>query len=194
MIMEIIALMRPRKSALDANSPLSPHDRIDARGDDSSFMFVPEDFFMKALSIEQKRAERSERRFVLMLIDTRKALQAEGGDIILEGIAKALSVSTRETDLHGWYNNGSVVGVICTEIGTGDMPSILSALHSKVDAAFQSRLEPEQVSSIDISFQVFPQVRELNNDVSSAENSRYPDMLPVGPSNLSDFANAQMAS
>src|ERR1700733_13453451 len=100
MIMEIIALMRPRKSAKVADSPLSARDRSAARGEDTSFMLVPEDFFRKALMIEQKRAERSERRFVLMLIDTHKAVQAEGGDIMLAGIAKALSVSTRETDLH----------------------------------------------------------------------------------------------
>jgi hypothetical protein len=103
----------------------------------------------------------------------------KGGEIILQGIAKALSASTRETDLHGWYNKGSVVGVICTEIGTGDLTSILSALHSKVGVAFRNNLEPEQMKVIHISFHVFPDDLELKEDGGSVDTSLYPDLLPV---------------
>jgi hypothetical protein len=194
MLMEMIALLKPWKSAQDADLLLDLQERNSGRGEDADFMLVPEDFFRKALSIEQKRAERSERRFVLMLIDTRKALQAEGGDAMLAGISTAPSASTRETDLHGWYNDGAVIGVLCTEIGTGDMPSILSALRSKVDAAFQEKLESEQVNLIDISFQVFPQAINLKNDVHSAEIGRFSDLLPIGSNPSPDFADAQMAS
>ena len=132
------------------------------------------------LSIERKRSERSQRRFVLMLVDIGKVLQAQGGKIILEGEREALSASTRETDLHGWYSNGSVVGVICTEIGTADLSSTLSALHSKVDAAFRNRLEPEQRKVVYISFHVFPDDLELKKDVPSTEASRYPELGPLG--------------
>jgi hypothetical protein len=179
MIREMFASKGPRKLALDAGLLLDPPDSDDARGEDASFTLVSEEIFRKVLSIERKRNERSRRRFVLMLVHTGKDLQAEGGEIILEGITKALSASTRETDLGGWYKNGSVVGVICTEIGTDDLNSILRALHSKVGAAFRNRLEPEQMKVIHISFHVFPDDLELKNDGRSADIRPYPDLVPV---------------
>jgi len=179
MISEMFASKKPRKLSLVAGLPLNPPDRDQARAEDTSFTLVAEEHFRKILSIERKRMERSGQPFVLMLVHTGKALQAEGGRIILKGITKALSASTRETDLGGWYKNGSVVGVICTEIGTDDLNSILSALHSKVGAAFRNRLEPEQMKVIHISFHVFPDDLELKNDGRSADIRPYPDLVPV---------------
>ena len=190
MIMEMFASKRPRKLALDVELPLNRPDRDKARGEGTNFTLVSEDLFRKVLSIERKRITRSLQRFVLMLVHTGKVLQAEGGEIILERLTKALSASTRETDLHGWYNNGSVVGVICTEIGTGDLSPILSALHSRVGAAFQNRLEPEQMNVINLSFHVFPDDLELKKDGRSANISPFPDLLPVWSNNSSGHAIA----
>jgi hypothetical protein len=91
-----------------------------------------------------------------MLVHVDKVLRAERGEKVLEEIREALANSARETDLLGWYQDASAVGVICTEIGQGDLTSILSALHSRVEAALQSRLTPEEFSTIHISFHVFP--------------------------------------
>jgi len=190
MIMEMFASKRPRKLALDAELPLNHRDSDEARGEVASFTLVSEDLFRKVLSIERKRISRSLQRFVLMLVHTGEVLQAEGGDILLEKISKALSASTRETDLHGWYSNGSVVGVICTEIGPGDLSPILSALQSRVGAAFRNKLKPEQMNGLYLSFQVFPDDLELKKDGRSADIMPYPDSLPVWSKNSSGEAIA----
>jgi hypothetical protein len=179
MISEMFASKKPRKLSLVAGLPLNPPDRDQARAEDTSFTLVAEEHFRKILSIERKRMERSGQPFVLMLVHTGKALQAEGGRIILKGITKALSASTRETDLQGWYNNGAVIGVIWTEIGSGDLNSILRTLHSKVSTAFRNKLEPEQVNVIQISFHVFPDSLELKKEGHSPDVSLCPDLLPV---------------
>jgi exopolysaccharide biosynthesis polyprenyl glycosylphosphotransferase len=178
MISEIFSPKRPRKMTLGAVSPLNPPDSEEASREDAGFTLVSEELFRKVLSIERKRSERSRQRFVLMLVHVGKVLEIARGEMVLEGITEALSSSARETDLHGWYQNGSVVGVICTEIGKGDLTSILSALHSRVGAALRNRLGLEQMNAIQISFHVFPDDLDLKKGGRSTDISLYPDLLP----------------
>ncbi|MGA3322955.1 MAG: sugar transferase [Terriglobia bacterium] len=178
MISEIFAPKRSRKMTLGAVSPLNPLDREEGQSEDTGFSLVSEELFRKVLSIERKRSERSRQRFVLMLVHVGKVIETDRSGMVLEGISEALSSSARETDLHGWYQNGSVVGVICTEIGKGDLTSILSALHSRVGAALRNRLGLEQMNAIHISFHVFPDDLDLNKGGRSTDISLYPDLLP----------------
>ena len=178
MIMEMFGSKKRRKLALDAGSLLNASVRDEPRGDDTNLTLVPEELFRKMLSIERKRTERSRQRFVLMLLHLGRVLQDKEGKIILTGITKALSASIRETDLHGWYNDGSVVGVICTEIGAGEVGSILSALRSRVGGAIRKKLELAQMNEIHISFYVFPDDFGVEQGVSSADSSLHPDLKP----------------
>jgi exopolysaccharide biosynthesis polyprenyl glycosylphosphotransferase len=178
MITEIFASKRPPMRTLGAESPLIPRDWEEARSQDAGFRLVPEELFRKVLAIERKRSERSRQRFVLMLVHAGMVLATERGEKVLEGITEALSNSARETDLHGWYKNGSVVGVICTEIGKGNLTTILSALQSRVGAALQNSLKLAQMNVIRISFHVFPDDLDLKKGRHSADISLYPDLLP----------------
>jgi exopolysaccharide biosynthesis polyprenyl glycosylphosphotransferase len=144
-------------------------------------MLESEKMFRKVLSLERKRSERSRQRFVLMLLHGDQILQGEGREAVLESITRALSASTRETDLHGWYRTGTVVGVICTEIGSGSMTSILSALHSRVCTALRNNLNLEQMNIIHVSFHVFPDDLDLQNGGRAADKNLYPDFSPQGP-------------
>jgi exopolysaccharide biosynthesis polyprenyl glycosylphosphotransferase len=177
-ITEILTLRRPRKTKPDSRSPLNPSNGYVGRAEDGSLMLMSEELFRKVLSLERKRSERSRQRFVLMLVHAGELLQAERGETVLGGIIRALSTSTRETDLHGWYHDGLVVGVICTEIGSADITSILSALHSKVCAALRSNLDLEQMNVIQISFHVFPDDLNLQSGGRPADTRLYPDMQP----------------
>ena len=172
MISGILASKRPAMTTLGDGSPFNLPDR------DAGFTLMPEELFRKVLLMERKRSERSRQRFVLMLVHAGKVLETEQGEEVLEAITEALANSARETDLHGWYQYGSVVGVICTEIGKGDLTSILNALQSRVGAALQNSLRLEQMNVIRISFHVFPENFDLNKGGHSADISLYPDLMP----------------
>src|SRR3989337_1713828 len=73
--------------------------------------------FLRILCLEQKRTERSRRRFVLMLLESTSLLTRGSKKDTLERILDTLSKSTRQTDVIGWYKEGSVIGTIFTEIG-----------------------------------------------------------------------------
>lgn len=72
-----------------------------------------------------------------------------------------------------------MLGVLCTEIGTSDLKSILSTLQSKVSSAMHSRLPAEMIKGITVSFQVFPEAVELKNGVAPADLSASTDLQPV---------------
>jgi exopolysaccharide biosynthesis polyprenyl glycosylphosphotransferase len=113
--------------------------------------------FRRMLYLEQRRTERSRRRFVLMLLESESLLTAGENEETFDQIVEALSRSTRETDVTGWYETGSVIGIIFTEIGPSEGRSVASAILAKVSAALTSTLSIEQINQISISFHVFPE-------------------------------------
>ena len=186
MIAAMMASIKARKSARREGGIISRRDHTS--GNDSVSPLVPEAYFRKVLSIERKRAERSERRFVLTLLHLGKHVPAEGR--IVKLISHALSAATRETDLTGWYSNGSVVGILCTEIGTGELRSILSALHTKMSVVIANHLEPEQIKPMSVSFRVYPDDINLDQEGRPAEALRIPELQAVWPSKTPDYAVA----
>jgi lipopolysaccharide/colanic/teichoic acid biosynthesis glycosyltransferase len=115
-----------------------------------------EHLFTKLLCLERKRAERSRKRFALMLIDASKVLHPERRGLVPEPLAVALSLSTRETDIWGWYKEQCVIGVILTEIGSTDTNSLRNTMLSKVGSALRTSLGPGLTEEVRISFHVFP--------------------------------------
>jgi len=136
-----------------------------------------EELFTKLLCLERKRAERSRKPFVLMLIDANKLLQGDRRNIVPERLADALSVSTRETDICGWYKDGSVIGVILTEIGSADTNAVRTTMLSKVNSALRTNLRPSQMEDIHISFHMFPEDSGSQNRGSpDTRLDLYPDL------------------
>src|SRR6266700_3961923 len=97
---------------------------------------LPEPLFLRALCLERKRAERSRKLFVLMLLDAAKSFPGSNGDnVLLNKAVSAIFPSIRETDSGGWYKEDTALGVIFVELGAMDKQSILIALRIKVIAA-----------------------------------------------------------
>jgi len=180
MIRGILSLTRSRKTNPNRKSEPNPAHGYAGRAEDGSFTLESEKMFRKVLSLERKRSERSRQRFVLMLLHVGQLLQGEGREAVLDSITRALSASTRETDLHGWYKEDMAVGVICTEIGSGGMSSILSALHSRVCTTLRNNLNLEQMNLIHVSFHVFPDDLDLENGGRPADKRLYPDFSAQG--------------
>jgi exopolysaccharide biosynthesis polyprenyl glycosylphosphotransferase len=119
--------------------------------------FLPQDRFLRMLFLERKRSERSERPFVLMLLQSTKLLR-HGDRGVLDRVLSALVSSTRDTDVKGWYDEHSTIGVIFTELGSkADGNCVSSALLSKVTSALASTLTINEINEIHISFRVFPE-------------------------------------
>jgi len=174
--MGIFTFRKPRKTSPDRRSRMNPTHGNGDLAKEGSVTLAPEDMFRRVLALERKRSERSRQRFVLMLLHTGNLLQAEQGEVFLGAITKGLSQSIRETDIPGWYQKDRILGVICTEIGSGNMTSILNALHSRVFSALRNDRDLAQINEIRISFHVYPDDLDLENGGRSADIRLYPDL------------------
>jgi hypothetical protein len=122
---------------------------------------LPRALFMKILRSERKRAERSSRRLVLMLVESKGLLKPED-QISTEEIQYALSCATREPDMKGWYQDGAVIGVIFTEIPLAETSDV-QILSRRVNHALHAQLG-SKVSALDLTFHVFPDHSESDAD------------------------------
>jgi lipopolysaccharide/colanic/teichoic acid biosynthesis glycosyltransferase len=131
--------------------------------------------FLRMISLERKRTERSRKPFLLMLLDMGTRLADKNGKA-LDKILSALSLSTRETDVTGWYKNSSVVGVMFTELGADDPNATLSTMMTRVSETLRSSLSAQQFNQISISFHLFPE--EWNHDIPQRPSNPalYPDL------------------
>jgi exopolysaccharide biosynthesis polyprenyl glycosylphosphotransferase len=150
-------------------------------GDAQHCYFLAEESFIRLLSLERRRTERSRRQFVLMLLDAQGIPETEMRDKVLMDLASAVSGAVRETDVRGWYEKGRVIGVVLTEIGPTeeDLDTVLNAVQSRVGAALRSELTQRQVNEIHISFHVFPEKWNCEGPDCAADWKLYPDLLKV---------------
>lgn len=137
---------------------------------------LSEDAFVSMLYLERRRAERAQKRFVLVLVDVKRALEEGNKNKTLGKIGAALTNSTRETDILGWYLENNLIGVIGTELGETAPKIIHERLLEKLRAAFQLTVGKEKSSKISVSFHFFPEEYGKNDSNSSANVALYPDI------------------
>lgn len=118
---------------------------------------LSEEHFHRMIVLERKRTERSHKPFLLMLLDMGEAASTNTGDNILSKILAVLSRAARETDIVGWYKNGTIVGAMFTEFQIEGKELIISTMLTRVSAALQESLNAEQFGQLSISFHWFPE-------------------------------------
>jgi lipopolysaccharide/colanic/teichoic acid biosynthesis glycosyltransferase len=137
--------------------------------------FLEQDLFVTMLRLERKRTERSNRRFVLMLLDACGLLGADESRETFRKVITALSHSIRETDIQGWYKDDAVIGVIFTEVGAAEGKSVASALLTRVTGALCTTLSIEQIKEVKLSFHVFPEHSDGDGG-GPTDSALYPDL------------------
>ena len=140
---------------------------------DNNYSFYVEDSFNDLLYTERKRADRSQRSFLLMLVDINGLLH---DDEIAKNekseLAYILSSCKRETDIIGWYKYDSIVGIIFTEIKELDQYKIRKKIYNNLSDV----LDPEKINKIKISFHVYPE-KDSNTELNGYKPDKklYPD-------------------
>ena len=137
---------------------------------------LAEPAFRRALCLERKRAERSRKLFVLMLLDVSTSTHAGENDNLLTRAASAILTAIRETDVAGWHQENRVLGVIFAELGAAGAKSILGVLRAKTNAILQSSLRVEELARLRITFHCFPE--EWGGDETGVPIEKlYPDLV-----------------
>jgi len=183
---------RTSRTSDAAKAPIENKRRIRARDQQTEFnrwndsLITPEEgkprdnvildevSFRNTITLERKRTERSRKPMLLMLLHAGKCLPFDKGGRVLSNILSALSLSTRDTDVTGWYKNQSVVGVMFTDISIDDHGEILGTMMHRVSQTMRNNLTLERFSQISISMHVFPQ--SWLHETSPGNPAFYPDL------------------
>jgi lipopolysaccharide/colanic/teichoic acid biosynthesis glycosyltransferase len=158
-----------RKAPVAETAPIA-HVETEARA------LLSEDAFVSMLYLERRRAERAQKRFVLVLVDVKRALDEGSRARTLGKIGVALTNSTRETDILGWYLENNLIGIIGTELGETAPKIIHERLLEKLRNAFQNIVGKEKSSKISVSFHFFPEEYGKSDSNSAANVALYPDI------------------
>lgn len=137
---------------------------------------LSEEMFLRMVALERKRTERSGNPFLLMLLDIGESTASGRDSKVLGKLLSALGLTTRETDVIGWYQSNSVVGVMFIELSIEDRAQILSTMMTRVSETLRHHLSFELFSRISISFHLFPE--EWNHDGLQRPSNPmlYPDL------------------
>jgi Bacterial sugar transferase len=133
--------------------------------------------FLRMLCLERKRTERSGRHFLLMLLDASKLLKRSQQSEALDQIFSALASATRDTDVKGWYTEGSIIGVIFTEIGSSNAKHVKKTLFAKVAGALSAALGVESARRTSLTFYIFPEEWDKGQPVEPQSLRLYPDLV-----------------
>jgi lipopolysaccharide/colanic/teichoic acid biosynthesis glycosyltransferase len=162
-----IAPPGPRESLLKVAGPNYSH-HIDSEE------VLAENVFHSMLTLERRRAERSRKPFVLMLLDAN--LENGAAEAILKKAVSVIVASSRETDLVGWYKHDAILGIIFSEVSMeGDLP-ITETLRTKIETAFIKHLGRELAAKIAVSVHVFPESFDKDGSGWVADSKLYPDL------------------
>lgn len=159
--------LRSSSNNLDTSLPtVSGADRI----------LLNEESFHGVISLERKRTERSQRPFLLVLLDVEGILTRDKRGRKLGDVLSTLSLSIRETDVNGWYKKNSVIGILFTEIGVIPPNSIAGTILARVNGTLYSNLAFEEFREINITYHIFPE--EWHHDVPQRPShpTLYPDL------------------
>jgi len=136
---------------------------------------LQEESFRSMLTLERRRAERSRKPFVLMLLDASAFIEEKTADRFMTRVCSVLLKSTRETDLIGWYEKGLILGVIFTEVSSEAEKPITEVLHSKVVEALHGELGRKVTSSLVVTTHLFPE-NSGDKGEKVADSRFYPDL------------------
>jgi lipopolysaccharide/colanic/teichoic acid biosynthesis glycosyltransferase len=160
---------RPSDQKPQPDRTSQPQNLLDAKA------VLPEEAFRRMISVERKRSERSQRPFVLLLIETGHKQPGDKQGRVLLDMLSALQGATRETDVTGWHTTDSVVGVMFTEIVL-DNNAALSTILSRIGTLLREQLDKEQFSRIKFSFHVFPDDWDPQDPDRPSNPTLYPDI------------------
>jgi hypothetical protein len=125
---------------------------------------VGEQIFKSVLVREGKRADRSGKGFMLLLVE----LDGDDSSPVWRHVIAALSAAKRETDIVGWLEQGRVIGVILTETAAA-VASARQAVGDRVRGELAKRLDAAAMSGISIHIHFHSAPHVLREDGAASE-------------------------
>jgi lipopolysaccharide/colanic/teichoic acid biosynthesis glycosyltransferase len=139
------------------------HLHSDGQQTEREFSIYSEGQFNRELAIERRRTERSQKPFMLMLINVLNANRQNGKGDVVKNIITSLAVTTRAIDTIGWYINNEIIGVIFVEIERCDIDRIKKCIAHRIYLKVNEILDQDTIKKVNVSFHIFPEQGEIDS-------------------------------
>jgi len=138
---------------------------------------LSEELFSHLLVRERKRSDRSNRPFILLSLKTKDRLDP-GSSSAGKAALEALAAATRETDLLGWVEWPTIVGVIFPEIGATDPARAVETVRARVYRELGRRLDAGALGDLSLEFHVYPDPSggDSKSDPGPVDSLFHPDL------------------
>ena len=136
----------------------------------------PETYFREKLVQERKRAERSNKPLVVMVLDAECIRKMDGTEGITDSLGEGVNTSVRGTDICGLLKEGALIGVILTEVEADKVDTAKRIVAKKTRERLAAVLSDEIASLISISFRIYPEIGESDG---TFDMSFYPEITAV---------------
>ena len=120
--------------------------------------FYPEIFFRQKLVQERRRAERSSKPLVVMIVNTVDISNVDSGSLIIDSLVEGINTCVRGTDICGQLKYNALIGVILTEVESDKVDSAKRIVAKKMREKLVLILNDEIASRIAITFRIYPEV------------------------------------
>jgi lipopolysaccharide/colanic/teichoic acid biosynthesis glycosyltransferase len=161
-----------RRRASEPTAAARPASAFSARPSD----LLPEPLFLRALSLERRRSERSGKRFLLMMVEFGAPARNGAAEDLRDKTVAAILTRIRETDVPGWYSANETLSVIFTELGAADERAALQTLRGRVMEALECNLTAPERRRLCLSFHWFPDEGLTDLAEPPAVATMYPDL------------------
>jgi hypothetical protein len=116
----------------------------------------PEPYFREKLVQERKRAERSNKPLIVMLLNAENAATFKNLGQLTESLGESVNTCVRGTDICGLLKEVTVIGVILTEVEPEKDDTAKRIVAKKTREALAAVLTDEMVRRVAISFRTYP--------------------------------------
>jgi exopolysaccharide biosynthesis polyprenyl glycosylphosphotransferase len=132
-----------------------------------------EGIFLRMLSVERKRCERTGHPFALMLLNLEKADIARR---TIKKVGNALAFATRDTDITGWYRSPSILGVMFTTLGATDRETLHSVLFERTYKILRQVMDSMEIHKLQVTFHFYPEDKTNGDGGGESDRVLYPDI------------------
>jgi hypothetical protein len=160
--------------AASRRSSIDPSDLSQA---DLSQEILPQDLFLQRLCLERKRAERSRKNFALILVRVEDFGLKKGQGEFAYGLEDIVNSARRKTDLAGWYQQGSIVGIIFNDLVADGTANIYEGLCRKFQEAIGAHRDEKSFHILNSSVHVFANHLDDNGSNNLPDPVFYPDLF-----------------
>jgi lipopolysaccharide/colanic/teichoic acid biosynthesis glycosyltransferase/GGDEF domain-containing protein len=133
----------------------------------------PETYFREKLMQERRRAERSNKPLVVMILDPENLRSIEDSQEITECLGEGVNTCVRGTDICGLLREGTLIGVILTEVEPEKVDTAKQIVAKKTRERLSAILSNDLANRIDITFRTYP---DAGGEGETFDMTFYPEL------------------